>query len=80
MRRILTKSALVLGLLCSLPTLVIAQGWQPTRPIKMICPFPAGGGTDQIARIVAQQLTTRSASRSMWRTAAAPTAASAPRR
>jgi tripartite-type tricarboxylate transporter receptor subunit TctC len=59
MRRILTKSALVLGLLCSLPTLAPAQGWQPTRPIKMICPFPAGGGTDQIARIVAQQLTTR---------------------
>ena len=25
----------------------------------MICPFPAGGGTDQIARIVAQQLTDR---------------------
>ena len=59
MRRILTKSALMLGLLCSLPTLVIAQGWQPTRPIKMICPFPAGGGTDQIARIVAKGLTDR---------------------
>ncbi len=26
-----------------------AQGWPPTRPIKMICPFPAGGGTDLIA-------------------------------
>ena len=25
----------------------------------MICPFPAGGGTDQIARIVAKQLTDR---------------------
>ena len=25
----------------------------------MICPFPAGGGTDQIARIVAKQLTKR---------------------
>jgi tripartite-type tricarboxylate transporter receptor subunit TctC len=36
-----------------------AADWQPTRPIKMICPYPAGGGTDQIARIVALQLTKR---------------------
>jgi tripartite-type tricarboxylate transporter receptor subunit TctC len=59
MRRTFLKSAVVLGLLCATPALALAQGWQPTRPIKMICPFPAGGGTDQIARIVAQQLTTR---------------------
>ena len=59
MRRILTISAALLGLLCTLPAPVAAQGWQPTRPIKMICPFPAGGGTDQIARIVALQLTNR---------------------
>src|SRR4051812_7173099 len=59
MRRILTASAILLGVVCAVPTLAPAQGWQPTRPIKMICPFPAGGGTDQMARIVAQQLTTR---------------------
>ena len=59
MRRILTIPAALLGLLCALPAPVAAQGWQPTRPIKMICPFPAGGGTDQIARIVALQLTNR---------------------
>jgi len=59
MRRILTTSAILLGLVCAVPTLAGAQGWTPTRPIKLICPFPAGGGTDQIARIVAQQLTTR---------------------
>jgi tripartite-type tricarboxylate transporter receptor subunit TctC len=41
------------------PALAGAQGWQPTRSIKLICPYPAGGGTDQIARIVAQQLTKR---------------------
>jgi tripartite-type tricarboxylate transporter receptor subunit TctC len=35
-----------------------AQEW-PSKPIKMIVPFPAGGGTDFIARVVAQNLTTR---------------------
>ena len=35
-----------------------AQDW-PNKPIKVIVPFPAGGGTDFIARLVAQQLTTR---------------------
>jgi tripartite-type tricarboxylate transporter receptor subunit TctC len=59
MRRILTTSAILLGVVCALPTLAGAQGWTPTRPIKMICPFPAGGGTDQIARIVAKGLSDR---------------------
>jgi len=49
MRRILTTSAVLLGLLSAVPTLAGAQGWQPTRPIKLICPFPAGGGTDGCA-------------------------------
>jgi tripartite-type tricarboxylate transporter receptor subunit TctC len=31
----------------------------PNKPIKMIVPFPPGGGNDVIARIVAQKLTTR---------------------
>ncbi len=57
MRRILTAAAALIGLLGLAP---FAQAdWQPTRPIKMICPFPAGGGTDQIARIVALQLSKR---------------------
>ena len=60
MRRILTTSAIRARPCFALaPTLAGAQGWQPTRPIKMICPFPAGGGTDQIARIVAKGLTER---------------------
>src|SRR4051794_41896016 len=35
-----------------------AQTW-PQRPIRMICPFPAGGGTDFIARLAAKHLSDR---------------------
>lgn len=58
MRRTFLKAAILIGLVCAAPALASAD-WQPTRPIKLICPYPAGGGTDQIARIVAQQLTKR---------------------
>jgi tripartite-type tricarboxylate transporter receptor subunit TctC len=57
MRRFLTVPAALLGLVCLAP--LAHADWQPTRAIKLICPFPAGGGTDQIARIVAQQLSKR---------------------
>jgi tripartite-type tricarboxylate transporter receptor subunit TctC len=57
MRRFLTIPAALLGLVCLAP--LAHADWQPTRAIKLICPFPAGGGTDQIARIVAQQLSKR---------------------
>src|SRR5262245_23397159 len=58
MRRIATLALAALGVACLAPAIAYAQGW-PNRPIKLICPFPPGGGTDVIARIVAQQLSTR---------------------
>jgi tripartite-type tricarboxylate transporter receptor subunit TctC len=33
-----------------------AQTW-PTKPVKVIAVFPAGGSVDQVARVLAQQLT-----------------------
>jgi tripartite-type tricarboxylate transporter receptor subunit TctC len=39
-----------------LPRLASAQNW-PARPLRMIVPFPAGGGTDAISRQLAERLT-----------------------
>jgi tripartite-type tricarboxylate transporter receptor subunit TctC len=56
MRSFLMKSAAVFGL-CLLPMAASAQqAWQPTRQIKAIVPFPAGGGTDLMGRLVAKHL------------------------
>jgi tripartite-type tricarboxylate transporter receptor subunit TctC len=47
------------GLALSLaPALAAAQAW-PSKPLKLIVPFTAGGSTDTVARIVAEKLTTR---------------------
>ncbi len=38
----------------------LAQGtWSPDRPVRVIVPFAAGGGTDLTARVVAEALTAR---------------------
>src|SRR5688572_12119852 len=34
----------------------LAQTAYPTQQIRIICPFPAGGGTDLTARLLAEQL------------------------
>lgn len=52
----LRNCALVL-LLCLAPTLAGAQSDYPTRPVRVVAPFPPGQGTELIARMVAQQFT-----------------------
>ena len=36
----------------------IAQGDYPSRPAQIVVPFPAGGNTDILTRVVADQLST----------------------
>jgi tripartite-type tricarboxylate transporter receptor subunit TctC len=49
---------LVVGAVAA-PSIVRAQGvWAPSRTITMVVPYPAGGPTDAIGRIVARELET----------------------
>ena len=56
MRRALALAALVACLLAGMPAQ--AQDRYPSRPIKLLVPFPAGGPVDVMGRLVAQHLST----------------------
>jgi tripartite-type tricarboxylate transporter receptor subunit TctC len=58
MRKILPALVAAAGLLSIAVAPSVAQEW-PDKPIRMLVPFPAGGGTDVVARIVAKYLSER---------------------
>jgi tripartite-type tricarboxylate transporter receptor subunit TctC len=56
MRRAVALAALAVCLLTGMPAQ--AQDQYPSRPIKLLVPFPAGGPVDVMGRLVAQHLST----------------------
>ena len=57
-RRLLRRSLAATLLGAALPLCALAQTW-PTKAVTIIVPFPAGGGPDLTARLIAEKLATR---------------------
>ena len=55
LQKILWRAVVVTFMLGAATSIALAQAW-PSRTIRLIVPFPPGGGNDVIARVVAQKL------------------------
>ena len=51
-----TSLTILLAALCAITAPAFAQDKWPSKPIKYIVPFPPGGTTDTLARVIAQKL------------------------
>lgn len=53
---VMSAAAMLLSTMCLHPALAQDQTWPAAKPIRLIVPFPAGGTTDVIARLVAAEM------------------------
>lgn len=56
-RKLITCTALALVAGASVPAFAQSAASYPNKPIRLVIPFPPGGGTDILSRVVANKLT-----------------------
>jgi tripartite-type tricarboxylate transporter receptor subunit TctC len=54
-RRIVTRALFALATGLAFGSAALAQAW-PSKPVKLVVPYPPGGPTDIVARVIAQKL------------------------
>ena len=57
LRHVTTLLSLVMAIMLAAP--VAAQPAYPTKPVRLIVPFPPGGANDIVARLIGQRLNDR---------------------
>lgn len=50
------KRRAILASLLATPAIAQTVPWAPSRPVRLVVPFPPGGATDVVARLVAQRM------------------------
>jgi tripartite-type tricarboxylate transporter receptor subunit TctC len=53
---LITSRLIVVAVALLLSPLAAFAQWSPTQPIRWIVPYPAGGGTDFMARVLSVHL------------------------
>ncbi len=54
-----TTRRTLIGTALMLPADARAQAWAPTRPMRFVVPFPPGGATDVVARVLGERMQER---------------------
>ena len=58
-KRMFARAIACATLVAAAPLVATAQPSWPTKPVRLVIPFGVGGGSDVLARMLAQDLSTR---------------------